>query len=163
MGRVFWTRFGRGGMLEEDNYPSFWMAICFMTNKVKKYTRWLWTATYRWNDTQQPTNVQYRWLGDFLGRDATAEERVGGENSRRFGRQMRRQKIEINKSVHGLWEPLVDDFTQQPTKNTRERQRGYHIGRVTWRGREESANSSILGRSSWEDAKKWIKIDECTN
>ena len=121
------------------------------------------TATYRWNDTQQPTNVQYRWLGDFLGRDATAEERVGGANSRRFGRQMRWQKIEINKSVRGLWEPLVDDFTQQPTKNTRERQRGYHIGRATWRGREESANSSILGRSSWEDAKKWIKIDECTN
>ena len=70
-------------------------------------------------------------IGGFFGRDATAEERVGGANSRSFGRQMRRQKIEINTSVCGLWELLDDDFTQQPTKNTRERQRGYHIGRAT--------------------------------
>jgi hypothetical protein len=36
-------------------------------------------------------------LGDFVGRDATAEERVGGAIS--FGQQMRQQKNEINKSV----------------------------------------------------------------
>ena len=42
----------------------------------------------------------------------------GGAISRRFGRQMRRQKNKINKSVRGLSEPLDDDFTQQPIKNT---------------------------------------------
>jgi hypothetical protein len=41
MGRVFGTRFGRGGTLEKDDYPLFWTAIRAKKNEMKKYTPWL--------------------------------------------------------------------------------------------------------------------------
>ena len=102
-----------------------------MTNKIKNTLGGCGRPpTDGTTHNNQPTYSIGDW-GIFWDEMRLQKNVWGGSISRRFERQMRRQKIEINTSVRGLWELLDDDFTQQPTKNTRARQRGDKIGRAT--------------------------------
>jgi hypothetical protein len=81
--------------------------------------------------TQQPTIKTRAQRGRDMEGRATGRDRRGGVYCDRSGCNLRRQKIKENKPDCGLRRLPNDDFTQQPTKNMRVRQRENKIGRAT--------------------------------
>ena len=59
----------------------------------------------------------------------------------------------------GLRRP-PDNNTTTTNEKYADTMEGDHTGHEFWLGHEGSTIASILGQSSWEDVKKWNKIDE---
>jgi hypothetical protein len=82
------------------------------------------------NYTQQPTKKTRAQRGRDMEGRATDGDHRGGYTVIGLD-AIEAKKIKKNKTDHGLrWLPN-DDFTQQPTKNMRARQRENKIGRAT--------------------------------
>ncbi len=161
MGWVFWTRFGHGRTLGKDDCQSFWMAIWFM-KKNKKNTL---TAVDGHLSMKRHTTTNQSTVS-MMGGDCVMRFDCGGTCGGaiyvvwggEWGNKKFKKKISLWPSAANGWR-----FNTTTDQNTQAWWMEYHTRRETWQGCERSAISSILGQSSWEEVKKWNKIDECTN